>query len=159
MSVKTISAHGVLGAGFAIEVDCGTHRIVMDQPKTAAGSDLGPTPLELILAAVAGCFGTIGRFLAHQRKIELRGMRFDLEADYDPAGLLGRDPSVRSGFQVLRVLVEIDADLTPEEKQEFLEEVERRCPLADNLTHGTQLISRLVAPLKAADQADLSRHR
>jgi putative redox protein len=151
MSVKTISAHGVLGAGFAIVVDCGAHRIVMDQPKTAAGSDRGASPLELILAALAGCFGTIGRFLAHQRKIELRGMRFDLEADYDPAGLLGRDPAVRPGFQALRVLVEIDADLTPEEKQEFLEEVERRCPLADNLTHGTLLISRLVVPLNTAD--------
>ncbi|MFZ3182766.1 MAG: OsmC family protein [Pseudomonas sp.] len=146
MSLKTISAKGELGAGFAIEVNCGAHRIIMDQPTHAAGQDSGPTPLELILAAVAGCFGTIGRLLAHQQKIELRGMRFDLQADYDPAGLLGRDPSVRPGFQALRVLVEIDADLSPEQKQAFLLEVERRCPLADNLTHGTQLHSQLVLP-------------
>lgn len=146
MALKTISAKGEMGAGFAIEVNCGAHRIIMDQPTHAAGLDLGPTPLELILAAIAGCFGTIGRLLAHQQKIELRGMRFDLQADYDPAGLLGRDPSVRPGFQALRVLVEIDADLSPEQKQAFLLEVERRCPLADNLTHGTQLHSQLVLP-------------
>lgn len=146
MALKTISAQGALGAGFAVEVQCGNHRIVMDQPVHAAGQDLGPTPLELILAAVAGCFGTIGRLLAHQRKIELRGMRFEMQADYDPAGLLGRDTSVRPGFQALRVLVEIDADLSAEHKQAFLLEVERRCPLADNLTHGTQLHSQLVLP-------------
>jgi putative redox protein len=146
MAVKTISAQGSLGTDFAVEVQCGNHRIIMDQPVHAAGQDLGPTPLELILAAVAGCFGTIGRILAHQRKINLRGMRFDLQADYDPAGLLGRDPAVRPGFQALRVLVEIDADLSAEEKQAFLAEVERRCPLADNLTHGTQLHSQLVLP-------------
>jgi putative redox protein len=146
MSLKTIGVQGTLGAGFAIEVQCGNHLVVMDQPSHAAGLDSGPTPLELILAAVAGCFGTIGRFLAHQRKIELRGMRFAIQADYDPAGLLGRDLSVRSGFQALRVLVEIDAELTAEEKQAFLQEVERRCPLADNLTHGTQLSSQLVLP-------------
>jgi hypothetical protein len=67
----------------------------------------------------------------------------EIQADYDPAGLLGRDLSVRPGFQALRVLVEIDADPS-EEKQAFLQEVERRCPLADNLTHGTQLYSQLV---------------
>ena len=39
-------------------------------------------------------------------KIELRGMRFEIEADYDPSGLLGRDPSMRPGFQELRVKVE-----------------------------------------------------
>ena len=51
-----------------------------------------------------------------------------------------------AGFQALRVLVEIDAELSAEDKQAFLQEVERRCPLADNLTHGTQLHSQLVLP-------------
>ena len=46
MALKTISAQGALGAGFAVEVQCGNHRMVMDQPVHAAGQDLGPTPLE-----------------------------------------------------------------------------------------------------------------
>lgn len=143
MALKTITAHGQMKAGMSVEIECGNHRLVMDQPKNAAGQDLGPTPLEVILAAIAGCFGTIGRFIAHQQKIELRGMRFEIEADYDPAGLLGRDPEVRPGFQALRVTVDIDADLSQEEKQALLKQIETRCPLADNLMHGTQLISRL----------------
>lgn len=141
MALKTISARGQMNAGMSIEVECGNHRLVMDQPKHAAGQDLGPTPLEAILAAVAGCFGTIGRFIAHQQKIELRGMRFEIEADYDPAGLLGRNPDVRPGFEELRIKVEIDADLSREEKQALLEQIEKRCPVADNLTHGTRLVS------------------
>ena len=144
MAMKTICAHGTLNAGMAIEVQCGNHRLIMDQPKSAAGQDLGPTPLEAILAAVAGCFGTIGRFIAHQQKIELRGMRFEIEADYDPAGLLGRDPSVRPGFQELRIKVDIDADLDRDGKQALLEQIEQRCPVADNLTHGTRLVSVLL---------------
>ncbi len=144
MAMKTISAHGTLNAGMAIEVQCGNHRLIMDQPKSAGGQDLGPTPLEAILAAVAGCFGTIGRFIAHQQKIELRGMRFEIEADYDPAGLLGRDPAVRPGFQELRIKVDIDADLDRAGKQALLEQIEQRCPVADNLTHGTRLVSVLL---------------
>lgn len=139
MTLKTIRASGTLDHAFTITVASGNHVIRMDQPKNAAGQDLGPTPLEIILAAVAGCFGTIGRFIAHQRKFELRGMQFEIEADYDPDGLLGRRSDVRPGFQALRVKVELEADLSREEKQAVLEEIERRCPLADNLLHGTNL--------------------
>ncbi len=141
--MKTISVQGSMGNGFAIEMACSGHQVLIDQPRAAFGTDTGPSPLELVLAALGGCFGTIGRFLAHQRKIELRGMRFEIEADYDPAGLLGRDASVRPGFEEVRLRVDIDADLSHEQKREFLEEVERRCPLADNLLHGTRLHSEL----------------
>nr|WP_241509042.1 OsmC family protein [Stutzerimonas zhaodongensis] len=82
-----------MGNGFAIEVACGNHRVLIDQPRAAFGTDTGPSPLELVLAALAGCFGTIGRFLAHQRKVELRGMRFEIEADYDRPGCSGVTPA------------------------------------------------------------------
>ena len=143
MALKTLRVSGNLDHAFTVSVSAGNHVICMDQPQNAAGLDLGPTPLELILAAVAGCFGTIGRFIAHQQKIELRGMRFEMEADYDPNGLLGRDTEVRPGFQELRIRVEIDADLDTAQKQRLLEQIEQRCPLADNLAHGTRLVSRL----------------
>ena len=144
MTIKTISAHGQMHAGMSIEVQCGDYRVVMDQPAHAGGQGLGPTPLDIVLAAVAGCFGTLGRYIAHQQKIELRGMRFEIEADYDPDGLLGRRDDVRPGFQALRVKVEIDADLDREQKQALLDEIERRCPLAANLLNGPQLHSSLV---------------
>ena len=141
MSLKTIAAQGRLGEGFVIEVDCGEHRLTIDQPRSAFGTDAGPTPLQMTLAAIAGCLGTIGRFVASQKKIDLRGMRFDIQADYDPAGLLGKDLKVRPGFQEVRLHVDIDAELSQVQKQEFLDEVERRCPLVDNFLHGTRLRS------------------
>ena len=143
MTLKTISASGRMDGGMDVHVQCGGFELVMDQPANAGGKGLGPTPLEVILGAVAGCFGTIGRYIAHQQKITLRGMQFEMEADYDPDGLLGRNPEVRAGFQALRVRVSIDADLADEQKQAFLELIEERCPLADNLMHGTRLITRL----------------
>lgn len=143
MALKTLSASASLDAGFTISMQAGNHTIHVDQPKNAGGQDMGPSPLQLQLAAVAGCFGTIGRIIAHQQKITLRGIHFDLEADYDPDGLMGRNSEVRPGFQALRIKVDIDADLSQEEKQQFLEQIERRCPLADNMLHGTSLYSSL----------------
>lgn len=144
MALKTISARGQMHAGMAIHVQCGTQTLTMDQPVNAGGRGLGPSPLEAVLAAVAGCFGTIGRFIAHQQKIELRGMTFEIEADYDPDGLMGRNDKVRPGFQCVRLKIAIDADLDLDQKQAFLELIEKRCPVADNLVSGTRFKSELV---------------
>ncbi len=141
MTLKTVSAQADLSSGTDIRVKCRNHHLIMDQPKNAAGQDLGPTPLEAVLAAMAGCFGTIARLVAYQQKIDLRAMHFEIEADYDPAGLLGRDTEVRPGFQEVRIRVDIDADLDREQKQQFLELIEKRCPVADNMNHGTRLVS------------------
>lgn len=144
MAIKTLSASGQMGAGMTIEIMCGEHKIYMDQPKNAGGADLGPAPPELILAAYAGCVGSIGRIIAHQEKINLRGMKFSVEADYDPDHLLGRETTARCGFQEIRLSVEIDADLDDATKQRFLALIEDRCPVHDNLANGTRLVSQLV---------------
>ncbi len=141
MAIKTLRATGHMGAGMTIEIMCGEHKIYMDQPKNAGGADLGPAPPELILAAYAGCVGSIGRIIAFQEKITLRGMTFEVEADYDPDRLLGRETTARSGFQEMRLKVKIDADLDDEAKQAFLDKIEERCPVGDNLINSTQLLT------------------
>lgn len=144
MAIKTLRATGHMGAGMTVEIMCGAHKVYMDQPKNSGGADLGPAPPELILAAYAGCVGSIGRIVAHQEKINLRGMRFEVEADYNPDRLLGRETSDRTGFQQVRLSVEIDADLDPAAKQDFLERVEARCPILDNLVNETPVVTRLL---------------
>lgn len=140
MAVKTIKAVGQMGRGMTIDIQCGSHHVVMDQPKVAGGADQGPTPLEILIATTAGCFGSIGRIVAHQQKLQVNGMTFEVEADYDPNGLLGRDPKAPVGFQEIRLKVDIDApDLDQAAKQAFLEEVERRCPVMDTLANGTRV--------------------
>lgn len=141
MAIKTLHASGHMGAGMTIEIMCGEHKVYMDQPKNAGGADLGPAPPELVLAAYAGCVGSIGRIVAFQEKITLRGMSFEVEADYDPDRLLGRNTTARSGFQEMRLKVKIDADLDDAAKQAFLDKIEERCPVGDNLINSTKLLT------------------
>ncbi len=141
MAMKTLRATGHMGAGMTIEIMCGEHKIYMDQPKNAGGADLGPAPPELILAAYAGCVGSLGRIIAFQEKITLRGMSFEVEADYDPDHLMGRETDQRAGFQEMRLKVKIDADLDDAAKQAFLDKIEERCPVGDNLINSTKLVT------------------
>ena len=68
-------------------------------------------------------------------------MTFEVEADYDPARILGRETTARAGFQEMRLKVNIDADLDDAAKQAFLDKIEARCPVGDNLINTTKLIT------------------
>ena len=43
------------GSGFAQEISARTHHLVADEPVSDGGTDTGPTPYELLLAALGSC--------------------------------------------------------------------------------------------------------
>ena len=46
-----VIVHGT-GAGFAQEVEIGSHELYADEPVAYSGTDTGPTPYDLLLAAL-----------------------------------------------------------------------------------------------------------
>jgi putative redox protein len=143
-NVKTITISANMAEGFAIRGDIDGHTVMIDQPVAAKGSGTGPTPLQMLLFAIGGCIGTIGRIAAFQQKITLRGMQVKVEGDYNPAGLLGKPTDDRVGFSEIRISAVIDADLTDEQRAQFLTEVCQRCPLRDNLSHTSTVAHSMV---------------
>lgn len=139
MAVKKVTVESRLGERYVIESDIRGHRVVLDQPVNVAGTDTGPTSLELMLAALAGCIGTMGRVIAMQRKINLRGMHIKVEGELELDGLLGKSAEKRTGFDGLTITVDVDADMTDEEKEAFLHEVDLRCPVSENLLNNTPI--------------------
>ena len=137
MAKKTVAIESKLSDQFVIETSVRGHKVLIDQPTNAAGTDTGPTPLELLLISLAGCIGTIGRIIAMQRRIALRGMGIKVEGDIDTDGLLGKPIDGRIGFEELVITVDVDADMTDEEKDAFIHEVDRRCPVSENLLNET----------------------
>ena len=134
---KVISVSTSMKAGAQVHADIRGHKVTIDQPKQAGGTDEGPTPLEFFLFSLAGCIQSIARIAATQQKIEMRSIDIDVEATLNPAGLLGKETEDRVGFQTITVKAQIDADLTDAEKTEFLDAVCDRCPLHDNIRLAT----------------------
>ena len=139
MPQKTVMVESKLGEKFVIESDIRGHKVVIDQPANAGGTDTGVTPLELMFASLAGCIGTISRIVAMQKRIELRGMNIKVEGPLDTDGLLGKPIDGRVGFEGITITADIDADMTDEEKEAFIHEVDRRCPVSENLLNATPI--------------------
>jgi putative redox protein len=53
--MREVTVRGVSETGLAMHVAVGTHVLTADEPVEAGGSDTGPKPHELLLAAAATC--------------------------------------------------------------------------------------------------------
>lgn len=52
--VRSVVVRGS-AAGFAQEIQAGPHRLSADEPASAGGTDTGPSPYDLLLAALGAC--------------------------------------------------------------------------------------------------------
>ncbi|PIE53180.1 osmotically inducible protein C [Candidatus Fermentibacteria bacterium] len=139
MAKKIVKVEGVQDSSFKMELTAGNHTVTIDQPKPMGGRDQGPNPLEYGLFALAGCIGAIGRIMANQRKMDIRGFKISCEAELNTDNLLGQSKAERAGYKWIKVITEIDADMTAEEKAAFLAEVDERCPISDVFANGTEI--------------------
>ncbi len=138
-TVKTVKVTAVGPENWLITTKAGIHTALVDQPESLGGNNQGPSPLDYVFISLAGCLITIGKIVAGQRHIDLRGMEVEISGDLNLDVLRGKEQNERAGFQNITAIVKIDADMSEAEKNEFLEEVDRRCPISDNLMNTTPI--------------------
>lgn len=139
----TARAEGVAAGAVATAISAGRHRLVIDEPAALAGDDLGPSPVEYLLAALIGCQTVVYRLYAQQLGLRVDALEFDAQGQLDVRGLFGVDPSVRSGFQDIRLTVRITGPEPRERYEELQRLVDAHCPVGDTLERGTTVVTTL----------------
>jgi uncharacterized OsmC-like protein len=137
---STIKLTASWKGGMHTDVQGGGHTIIIDQPESAGGKNEGPDPLIIFLSSLGGCLATIAAIIARQERLEIRKIDVEVEGDIDKAFLLGKTKEGRAGFTEIRAKVNLDADMTVEEKEAFLERVDSRCPISDNTANSTKIV-------------------
>jgi putative redox protein len=138
MAISTVKLEAKVREGFKTEIDC-SQNFIIDQPKQAGGQGLGPNPLEIFLASLPACICAIGRIISNQKRLNVRGIDVKVEGDIDKDFLMGKTEEGRSGFTEIRTYIDVDADMSMEEKQTYIEEIQKRCPIADNITNTSKI--------------------
>ncbi len=127
-------SHSKLADGFRSDVSIRTHRVVVDEPEQLGGSDAGPNPIELVLAALGTCQEITYKAWAGALGIDVRSVSVRLEGDIDLRGFFGVDDGVRAGFGAIRGEVTIDSDASPAELERLKQAVDAHCPVLDMLS-------------------------
>jgi len=130
-------------AGFAQEITAGAHRLFSDEPREAGGEDAGPSPYELLGAALGACTSMTLRMYARRKQwplasvvVRLRHSKIhavdcaDCDTKDDMLDRIDRD-------------IELTGNLTEQQREKLLE-IADRCPVHRTLTHGMKIHSRLV---------------
>ena len=112
-------------------------QFVVDEPAELGGTNEGPNPVEYILGAFAGCLSVMAHLIAKEMNIELRSLKLDISGLLNPARLFGKSFDERAGFKEISVVIKADTDADEATLQKWIEAIEDRCPVSDNLQHVT----------------------
>lgn len=151
--VPTFTASARSTSPSRVDVDVRQFTFVVDEPPSLGGTDLGPNPVELLLASLLGCLNVVVHLVAQERAVHVRSLHLTAEGDLDPALLFGYDIGTRAGFSGIRVHAAIDVDGSEAQARDILAEAQRRCPVGDNLLHRTPLTVAVATPALLARAA------
>jgi len=107
-----------------------------DHPAVLCGTDHGPTPVEWLLHALAGCLTAGIANIAAARGVTLASVECHVEGDIDLRGVLGLSKEVRNGFQAIRVGFKVQGDATADTLRQIVEQSRARSAVFDILTNG-----------------------
>jgi uncharacterized OsmC-like protein len=111
--------------------------MIVDEPPNLGGDDKGASPVEYVLAALAGCLNVVGHLVADEMGFKIKRLEIDVYGPLNPARLFGKSYEDRAGFKEITAEMKVETDADEETLKKWVEAVEDRCPVSDNLGNST----------------------
>ncbi|HEX7271051.1 MAG TPA: alpha/beta fold hydrolase [Casimicrobiaceae bacterium] len=126
------------------EITVGPHRLLADEPVASGGDDGGPSPYDLLTAALGACTAMTLRLYADRKQIPLERVRVNLRHDKIHAQDCSECETKEGRIDRIERLIELEGDLDDAQRARLLE-IADRCPVHQTL-HSEVLIPTRLAP-------------
>jgi putative redox protein len=133
--------------GFAQEISARGHRLIADEPVSDGGMDTGPTPYELLLAALGSCASMTVALYARRKGWSLNGVTVRLSHSRTHAADCAECETKAGWLDHVGWSMHFDGDLTTAQRTRLFE-IAQMCPV-----HRT-LRSEVHIPAPAAPVSD-----
>lgn len=130
-ALATFESRSRLINGFHTTAALRHHTVTVDEPASLGGTDRGPNPVELILAALGTCQEITYRAYATALGIPLTNVSVKLEGEIDLRGFFAVDPGVRPGYRGIRGTVTLESNADEATLKTLREAVDAHCPVLD----------------------------
>ena len=115
-------------------------RFTFDAPPGLGGSDIGPSPLLGILAAVGACIGAVTKFWSQILNIPVDNVKIFSRGHINLAGIFGTDDANYKGmYDKIEPVVEITTTASQEQVDKLMEQVWKHCPIINNFNEKSGL--------------------
>ena len=129
---------------FAQLVQMGRHRLRADEPAAVGGDDSGPSPYDLLVAALGACTSMTVRMYAEQKKWPLRRVSVELKHDKVHAADCAECETREGRIDKIERVVTLEGDLDDAQRQRLLE-IANKCPVHRTLHSEVWVPTRLSA--------------
>jgi len=119
-------------------ISAGPHLLRGDEPVEAGGSDTGPNPYELLLAALGSCASITVRMYADRKQWPLEGVHVELSysgVHVEDSAACDTETRMITGIEMELSFV---GDLSEQQLQRLLE-IANKCPVHRTLTSRIQI--------------------
>ncbi len=139
--VRVVEAHQ---GRFAQDLYAGRHRLRADEPAAVGGGDTGPSPYDLLLAALGACTAMTLRMYAEQKKLPLEHVAVDLSHEKVHAADCA-DCETREGrIDRIERIVTLEGALDAAQRAKLLE-IANKCPVHRTLHSEVSIPTRLAS--------------
>jgi putative redox protein len=122
-----------------IDATCSSHSVaqvrtrdlvqIIDEPLERHGTNLGFTPTDTALSALAGCTNTIGHKCASKLGVDIGNLNISVKCRFNRLGVTLAE-EIATPFEEFDLTVIADGSATQEELNNVAREVAKYCPLA-----------------------------
>jgi putative redox protein len=125
------------GAGFRTEISAGRHGLTADEPASVGGGNAGPSPYDLLLAAIGACTAMTVRMYAARKGWPLEEVVVAIRTRRSHAADCAECAEHEKELPRLRLerRVELRGPLSDEQRTRILT-IADRCPVKQALQHG-----------------------
>ena len=116
------------GDSFRTEVRAGEHALLADEPASVGGTNLGPSPYDLLSAALASCTTMTLKMYAGFKKLPLESVTVRVQHDKIHADDCADCETGDGKIDEFRRVLEIEGDLDEAQRERMLE-IADRCPV------------------------------
>jgi putative redox protein len=131
------------GPGLLQHIQAGPHTLVADEPVAAGGTDAGPDPYALLLAALGACTSMTLRLYAGRKGWALRDVEVQLEIGRVYAEDCAHCEEPRATVDGIRRRITIIGDLDAGQRVR-LAEIAKKCPVHKSLSAGLRIEDEIV---------------
>ncbi len=129
---------------FLATVEIDGHLQILDEPVSLGGNNQGPTPVQNVYSALAGCICMTLRMYSDRKKIPMQQVRVHVNAEkktveQDDERFVERPWMIDKGkVRFIHADIEIAGDITDEQLQK-LDMIAGKCPVHKMLKHGAMI--------------------
>jgi uncharacterized OsmC-like protein len=127
--------------GFTQEIAVGPHQLTADEPKDMGGDDEGPTPYDLLLAALGSCTSITVTLYAQRKSWPLQGVIARLRHTRIHATDCAECETKEGKVDRIELDIEFAGPLSSEQRSKLLE-IAKKCPVHRTLTSETNIRTR-----------------